>query len=48
MDQGKIGKFILESRKKKKLTQAELADKLGVSEKSISNWENGKNMPFII
>ena len=45
MDQGKIGKFILESRKKKKLTQAELADKLGVSEKSISNWENGRNMP---
>lgn len=45
MDQEKIGKFIAECRKNKKLTQAELAGKLGVTEKSISNWENGRNMP---
>lgn len=45
MDQEKIGKFIAECRKNKKLTQTELASKLGVTEKSISNWENGRNMP---
>ena len=41
MNQEKIGKFILECRKSKKLTQFELAEKLGVTDKSISNWENG-------
>lgn len=45
MDQKKIGLFIMECRKRKKLTQAELGEKLGVTEKSISNWENGRNMP---
>ena len=45
MNQEKIGKFILEKRKEKDLTQAELAEKLGVSEKSISNWENARCMP---
>ncbi len=45
MNQEKIGKFILECRKAKKLTQLELAEKLGVTDKSISNWENGRNMP---
>ena len=45
MNQEKIGNFILENRKKKKLTQAELAEKLGVTDRTISNWENGKNMP---
>ena len=45
MNQEKIGKFILECRKAKKLTQSELAEKLGVTDKSISNWENGRNMP---
>ena len=45
MNQEKIGKFILENRKRKKLTQAELAEKLGVTDRTISNWENGKNMP---
>jgi len=45
MNQEKIGKFILECRKTKKLTQSELAEKLGVTDKSISNWENGRNMP---
>ncbi len=45
MEQEKIGKFILKLRKKKNLTQASLAELLGVSEKSVSNWENGRNMP---
>ncbi len=45
MNQEKIGKFILKCRKEKKLTQVELAEKLGVTDKSISNWENGRNMP---
>ena len=47
MDQVKIGKFISELRKEKKLTQAQLAEKLGVSQKSVSRWETGKNMPDI-
>ena len=47
MNQEKIGKFISECRKEKKLTQSELAEKLGVTDKSISNWENGRNMPDI-
>ena len=45
MNQEKIGKFIAECRKNKKLTQSELSEKLGVTDRSISNWENGKNMP---
>lgn len=45
MDQEKIGKFILECRKSKNLTQSELAEKLGITDKSVSNWENGRNMP---
>lgn len=47
MDQIKIGKFIAESRKRKKLTQEQLAEKLGVNSRTISRWENGKNMPDI-
>ncbi len=45
MNQEKIGKFIAKCRKQKKMTQAELGEKLNVTEKSISNWENGRNMP---
>lgn len=45
MNQEKIGRFIAECRKRKKLTQNELGELLGVTEKSISNWENGRNMP---
>lgn len=45
MNQEKIGKFISECRKTKKMTQSELAEKLGVTDKSVSNWENGRNMP---
>lgn len=45
MDQEKIGKFIAECRKKQKITQQELAERLGVSDRTIGNWENGRNMP---
>ena len=47
MNQVKIGKFIADKRKEKKLTQQQLAEKLGVSDRAISNWENGKNMTDI-
>ncbi len=40
-----IGRFIAECRKAKGLTQEELAEKLGVSNRSVSRWENGKTMP---
>lgn len=45
MDQIKIGKFIATCRKEKKMTQVQLANKLGVSDRSISKWETGKCMP---
>jgi len=45
MNQEKTGKFIAECRKNKKMTQEELAEKVGVSRKSISRWENGSSMP---
>ena len=45
MNQVQIGKFIAECRKEKKITQLELAEQLGVTDRSVSNWENGKNMP---
>ena len=41
MDQIKIGEFIAEERKTKKYTQRELADKLSISDKTISKWERG-------
>lgn len=45
MDYNKIGNFIMTERKAKKLTQAKLAEKLFVSEKTISKWENGNGVP---
>jgi transcriptional regulator with XRE-family HTH domain len=45
MDYNKIGEFIAQERKAKKLTQAKLAEKLFVSEKTISKWEKGKGLP---
>ena len=45
MNQERIGKFIAKCRKDKKMTQSELAEKLSVTDKSIGNWENGRNMP---
>ena len=47
MNQEKIGSFISTLRKEKQLTQEQLGEKLGVSQKSISRWEAGKNMPDI-
>ena len=47
MDQQKIGAFISELRKDRKLTQEQLGEKLGVSQRSISRWETGRNMPDI-
>ena len=45
MNQEKIGKFIAKCRKDKNLTQGELADKLNISNKTISKWETGRGMP---
>lgn len=45
MNQILIGKFIALRRKEKNLTQEQLAERLGVSNKTISKWENGKCMP---
>ena len=45
MDQVKIGKFIAESRKQQNLTQSQLAEKLGITDRAISKWENGRAMP---
>lgn len=47
MDSVKIGKFIAELRRGKKLTQEELGERLGVTNKTISRWENGNYMPNI-
>ena len=45
MDQIKIGKFIAECRKNNNLTQMQLAEKLNITDRAISKWENGKAMP---
>ena len=45
MDQIKIGRFIAERRKQSGLTQAQLAEKLGITDKAISKWERGVAMP---
>lgn len=45
MNLTKIGKFIAEQRKNKKLTQEQLAEELGINNRTISRWENGINMP---
>ena len=45
MTQENIGKFIAEKRKEKGMTQEQFAEKLGVTNRSISRWENGKTMP---
>lgn len=45
MNQEKIGKFIAKCRKEKNMTQQDLAEKLGVSDRTVGNWENGRNMP---
>ena len=45
MNQEKIGRFIAELRKEKNITQQELADKLNITDRAISHWENGRSMP---
>ena len=45
MDQIRIGKFIQERRKEKRLTQSELAEKLDVTDRAVSKWENGNCIP---
>ena len=45
MNQEKIGSFIAECRRKKKLTQIQLAEKLGITDKAVSKWETGKGLP---
>ena len=47
MNQEKIGKFILKLRKEKKMTQQELADKLNVTDRAVSHWENGRSIPDV-
>ena len=45
MDQIKIVKFIQERRKEKKITQSKLAERLNVTDRAISKWENGNCLP---
>lgn len=45
MDQIQIGRFIAACRKEQGMTQAQLAEKMGVSDRAVSKWETGKNMP---
>lgn len=45
MDQIKIGKFISQKRKEQKMTQMQLAEKLGITDRAVSKWETGKSMP---
>ncbi|MDE6470114.1 MAG: helix-turn-helix domain-containing protein, partial [Eubacterium sp.] len=47
MDSKTIGKFIKEQRSLKELTQKQLAEKLGVTDKAISRWETGKGIPDV-
>ncbi len=47
MDQIKIGSFLKELRKEKNLTQESLAEQLGISNRTVSRWETGSNMPDI-
>ena len=45
MDQIKIGKFIASCRKQQGMTQAALAEKLGISDRAVSKWETGRSLP---
>ena len=47
MDQKKIGKYIADKRKALGMTQVSLADKLDVSDKSVSKWERGVCLPYV-
>lgn len=45
MDQGKIGSFIAACRKAKGMTQAAMAEQLGITDRAVSKWETGKSLP---
>lgn len=45
MDQAKIGRFIAERRKMAGLTQMQLAEKLSITDRAVSKWENGRSLP---
>ena len=45
MDQIKIGKFIASKRKEQNLTQIQLAEKLGITDRAVSKWETGRSLP---
>ena len=47
MDQIKIGEFISSQRRLKNLTQAALAEKLGITDRAVSKWERGKGLPDV-
>lgn len=47
MDQEKIGRFIADCRKENNLTQEQVAEKLGISNKTVSRWENGNSFPDV-
>ena len=45
MDHEKIGRFIAACRKEQGLTQADLAEKLGITDRAVSKWETGRSLP---
>ena len=45
VDQIKIGKFIAAKRKEKSITQAEVAESLGITDRAVSKWERGLSLP---
>ena len=45
MDQIKIGQFIASCRKEQGMTQANLAERLGITDRAVSKWETGKSLP---
>ena len=45
MDQVRTGKFIAEKRKEQGLTQMQLAEALGITDRAVSKWETGKSLP---
>lgn len=47
MNQIQIGKFIADRRKKFKMTQSELAEKIGITNRAVSKWETGKSIPDV-
>lgn len=47
MNQEKIGKFIAECRKEKQMTQVQLVEKLGITNRAVLKWETGKSIPDV-